>query len=325
MECDNPVATQHSLKCTLHPSDNNRLSSLCGQMHCNIKIIEKYLSVRIRSRGDTFKISGSSDAILLTQMVLEQLYADTQKHSTLNNEHIHLTISELQKSWDKNTASVPTDASRTYCGHVRAKSKNQQIYLKNIQNHDINFAIGPSGTGKTFLAAAVAVDALLMQEVKRIILIRPAVEAGEKLGFLPGDLNQKVDPYLRPLLDSITDLMHADKVNKLLEDNTIEIAPLAYMRGRTLNDAFIILDEAQNTTKEQMKMFLTRIGFGSRAIITGDISQIDLPKNQESGLKHAVDILSELDQISFTYLKSHDVIRHPIVEAIVNAYDKHET
>jgi phosphate starvation-inducible protein PhoH and related proteins len=313
----------HKLKFELKPLDNERLALVCGQTHKFIKIIETFFNVKISSRGNSFKISGSSDAIIMTQLAIEQLYADTEGNRCLTADNIHLTLASIEKSWGSETAS--TSSSLSFCGHVTAKSKNQQEYLENIKTHDITFAIGPSGTGKTYLAAAVATDALQMNEVKRIILIRPAVEAGEKLGFLPGDLSEKVDPYLRPLLDSITSLMTPEKVNKLLEKNIIEIAPLAYMRGRTLNEAFIILDEAQNTTKEQMKMFLTRVGFGSKVIITGDISQIDLPKNQVSGLKHAVEVLADIDMISFTYLKSKDVIRHPIVEAIVNAYERHET
>jgi phosphate starvation-inducible PhoH-like protein len=311
-----------SVKLKLEPDNNERLASLCGHLHNNIKIIESFFHVTISSRGNSFKIVGSSDEIILAQIALETLYKDTDKYNELSADHIHLSISEIKKSWDQDRPSEKD--TKTLCGYVKAKSKNQHAYLENIHNNDITFAIGPSGTGKTFLAAAVAVDSLQMNHVKRIILIRPAVEAGEKLGFLPGDLNQKVDPYLRPLLDSIISLMNVEKVDKLLEKNIIEIAPLAYMRGRTLNEAFIILDEAQNTTKEQMKMFLTRIGFGSKVIITGDISQIDLPKNQESGLKNAIKVLADIDQISFTYLQSKDVIRHPIVEAVVNAYEKHE-
>lgn len=313
---------KHIVKVKLEPADNKRLATLCGELHRNIKYIEEFFDVSISSRGNSFKITGDNKAIIMAQSALETLYKDTATKSNLDNDYIHLSLSGIKKTWNNETTEI--EDSKTLCGYVKAKSKNQTTYLNNINNNDITFAIGPSGTGKTFLAAAVAVDALLMNEVKRIILIRPAVEAGEKLGFLPGDLHQKVDPYLRPLLDSIISLMNVEKVDRLLEKNIIEVAPLAYMRGRTLNEAFIILDEAQNTTKEQMKMFLTRIGFGSKVIVTGDISQIDLPKNQESGLKNAINILSNIDKISFTYLKSKDVIRHPIVEAVVNAYDKHE-
>ena len=227
--------------------------------------------------------------------------------------------SSQEKSISKKYASIIGKSL-----NVTAKTYNQEQYISNIKNHEVNFAIGPSGTGKTFLAAAYAINELMNNNVKRLILVRPAVEAGEKLGFLPGDLNQKVDPYLKPLLDSLAYLISAEKINYYIEKNIIEIAPLAYMRGRTLKDSFIILDEAQNTTKEQMKMFLTRIGFGSKTIVTGDISQIDLPKHELSGLKHVINILSDVDEISFTYLKPQDIIRHPIVEKIVSAYEKHE-
>lgn len=311
-----------TLQFALDTVDNQRLALLCGETHKHIRLIEKFFDVKITLRGSQFKIKGPPDAIIQTQIAIEQLYHDTKKTTQFNKEHIYLTLTSTQKAWDKSTAS--TQPENYQCGAIQAKSKNQERYLYDIEHHDITFAIGPSGTGKTYLAAAYAAHALQMHSVQRIILVRPAVEAGEKLGFLPGDLSEKVDPYLRPLLDAITDLMSPERVNKLIEKQVIEIAPLAYMRGRTLNNAFIILDEAQNTTTAQMKMFLTRIGFGAKVVITGDISQIDLPSHQQSGLQHAVKVLSDVDQIAFSYLQSKDVIRHPIVEAIVNAYERHE-
>jgi len=311
-----------TLQFTLDTVDNQRLALLCGETHKHIAIIEKFFGVNITMRGNQFKVKGEPDAIIQTQIAIEQLYNDTKKSQQFSKDQIYLTLTSTQKSWDKSTAS--SHPGTYQCGPIQAKSKNQEQYLHNIEHHDITFAIGPSGTGKTYLAAAYAAHALQMHSVQRIILVRPAVEAGEKLGFLPGDLSEKVDPYLRPLLDAITDLMSPERVNKLIEKQVIEVAPLAYMRGRTLNNAFIILDEAQNTTTAQMKMFLTRVGFGAKVVITGDVSQIDLPSHQQSGLQHAVKVLSDIDQIAFSYLQSKDVIRHPIVEAIVNAYECHE-
>ena len=286
--------------------------------------IERFFSISIKNRGHNFIIKGDEEKIIQAQLTLEQLYQNTIDIEHIDIDEIRLLMCEINKSSQEKSISKKYASIIGKSLNVTAKTYNQEQYISNIKNHEVNFAIGPSGTGKTFLAAAYAINELMNNNVKRLILVRPAVEAGEKLGFLPGDLNQKVDPYLKPLLDSLAYLISAEKINYYIEKNIIEIAPLAYMRGRTLKDSFIILDEAQNTTKEQMKMFLTRIGFGSKTIVTGDISQIDLPKHELSGLKHVINILSDVDEISFTYLKPQDIIRHPIVEKIVSAYEKHE-
>ena len=312
---------QQRVEIVLDDASNERLAILCGKMHKNIKIIENFFNVTILCRGNTFILDGNKNSILLSQQALEKLYQITAEHE-ISNEIIHLCLLEI-----KNNVAISTVKQqhiRIDRGIIKAKTQNQNIYLRNIENNDINFVIGPAGTGKTYLAAAAAVSSLLNKEVERIILVRPAVEAGEKLGFLPGDLSEKVDPYVRPLLDAINNFISASRVAIMIEKNIIEVAPLAYMRGRTLNNSFVILDEAQNTSKEQMKMFLTRIGFGSRIIITGDISQIDLPKQQISGLKDAIEVLDNISGLSFTYLKSVDVVRHPLVAEIVNAYERHE-
>jgi phosphate starvation-inducible PhoH-like protein len=325
------LTMQQSKQLTLSPTDNRRLADLCGQYDEHLKQLEQQLKVKIHHRGNTFKIDGHAQAISTTEEILLRLYAMTKMtdtSETLSPKKVHLVLQEYQKSNMTQSAhkSSSTDAPGipTKKGLIKAHSKNQQIYLDRIQQHDINFGIGPAGTGKTYLAVACAVAALNAAEVKRLVLVRPAVEAGERLGFLPGDLAQKVDPYLRPLYDALYEMLGFEQVNKLLEHNTIEIAPLAYMRGRTLNEAFIILDEGQNTTKEQMKMFLTRIGFGSKAVITGDVSQVDLPKGTASGMQHAVGILQEIKGISFTRFAAHDVVRHALVQDIVRAYDQHE-
>ena len=308
----------------LHPENAKRLALLCGNINENIKEIERFFSISIKNRGHNFIIKGDEEKIIQAQLTLEQLYQNTIDIEHIDIDEIRLLMCEINKSSQEKSISKKYASIIGKSLNVTAKTYNQEQYISNIKNHEVNFAIGPSGTGKTFLAAAYAINELMNNNVKRLILVRPAVEAGEKLGFLPGDLNQKVDPYLKPLLDSLAYLISAEKINYYIEKNIIEIAPLAYMRGRTLKDSFIILDEAQNTTKEQMKMFLTRIGFGSKTIVTGDISQIDLPKHELSGLKHVINILSDVDEISFTYLKPQDIIRHPIVEKIVSAYEKHE-
>ena len=309
---------------TLEPDDLERLANLCGPFDAHLRLIEVRRGVEIANRGNVFRVSGEDPALTQAQRLLQTLYADAE-HDVLDEHAIHLRLGAYNGDVPAPVAShdgVPQDiAVRVKRGTLRGRGDNQRKYLHAIASHDINFGVGPAGTGKTYLAVAMAVDALNQSRVQRVILVRPAVEAGEKLGFLPGDLTQKVDPYLRPLYDALYEMLGVEKVARLLERNVIEIAPLAYMRGRTLNDAFVILDEAQNTSIEQMKMFLTRLGFGSTAVITGDVTQIDLPKHQKSGLKDAVDVLRGVDGVSFTYFEARDVVRHPLVARIVNAYE----
>ncbi len=307
----------------LEPFDNERLSNLCGPLDKHLRQIERFMGVEINNRGNTFHVSGTPKSIDLTTQVLNDMYSMTAEEP-LSTESVHLFLQSLNLD-EELEEDVAQDVSiKTKRGLIRGRSPNQRSYLLNIQTHDISFGIGPAGTGKTYLAVACAVAAMEQDRARRLVLVRPAVEAGEKLGFLPGDLVQKVDPYLRPLYDALYEMLGFEKVAKLIERNVIEVAPLAFMRGRTLNDSFIILDEAQNTTIEQMKMFLTRIGFNSTAVITGDITQIDLPPGKQSGLRHVIDILQEENGISFTFFKSRDVVRHPLVARILNAYEKHE-
>lgn len=313
----------------LNPNDTERLGNLCGPLDSHLRQLETRLGVSIASRGNRFRVEGEHDQTVVTQRVLESLF-DATKAEILSPQQVNLALSESNLE-NLSVKSLETDAItpqeltiKVKRGIVKGRGHNQQRYLHAIARHDINFGIGPAGTGKTYLAVASAVLALEESRVQRIILARPAVEAGEKLGFLPGDLSQKVDPYLRPLYDSLYEMLGVERVNKLLERNAIEIAPLAYMRGRTLNDAFVILDEAQNTTIEQMKMFLTRIGLGSIAVITGDITQIDLPRHTQSGLRHAMQVLHHVDGIAFTFFDAKDVVRHPLVQRIVTAYEAHE-
>ncbi len=309
---------------TLSPEDNERLANLCGPFHGHLRQIELKLGVEIANRGFVFRISGPNEAIIEAQKLVEALYAEAGE-TTFDNHAIHLRLAQAnveqiaERSYEAQEVAIKVKR-----GTVRGRGANQARYLHQIATHDINFGIGPAGTGKTFLAVASAVEALNESRVQRLILVRPAVEAGEKLGFLPGDLSQKVDPYLRPLYDALYEMMGVEKVVKLLERNVIEIAPLAYMRGRTLNDAFVILDEAQNTTIEQMKMFLTRLGYGSTAVVTGDLTQTDLPKHVKSGLRDAIDVLREVEGVSFTFFESRDVVRHPLVARIVSAYDRRD-
>jgi phosphate starvation-inducible protein PhoH and related proteins len=298
------------------PVDNVRLANMCGALDINLKEIGQELNIKIIRRGETFTLSGDSANIKIGADALALLYKSSRR--PLDTEDLQLGIVEITRS--ANSEGKDTVALRTRRHDLRGRTPRQTQYLSQIQSHDITFGIGPAGTGKTYLAVASAVDAFERGNVKRIVLVRPAVEAGERLGFLPGDMAQKVDPYLRPLYDALYDLMGYEKVGKVFERSAIEIAPLAYMRGRTLNDAFIILDEAQNTTPEQMKMFLTRMGFGSRAVVTGDSTQIDLPKGQKNGLDEAAKILNEVKGIAFTHFESEDVVRHPLVQRIVNAY-----
>ncbi len=310
-------------KFTLEPADARRLATLCGQFDDNIHQIEQRLNVAISNRGHAFAMAGNRNDVNTAQALLQSLYSETANGRDLTPDQVHLALQEasLDKLTEPGAANTELTLIRTQKCTVKPRGLNQQKYVRAVQSHDINFGIGPAGTGKTYLAVACAVECLLKDQVERILLVRPAVEAGEKLGFLPGDLSQKVDPYLRPLYDALYEMLGFETVGKLIERNIIEVAPLAYMRGRTLNNAFVILDESQNTTREQMKMFLTRIGFGSTAVINGDPSQVDLPRGQASGLKHAVAVLDGVAGISFTFFKAKDVVRHPLVQRIVEAYD----
>jgi phosphate starvation-inducible protein PhoH and related proteins len=308
-----------NLELSFKPVDNRRLSNLCGPLEENLRQLETAFDVAIRRRGASFTVSGAKARAEQGLAALEHFYNRASDELTLDD--IQLGVVELTRGL---TEDEVAPLLRTRRSDLRPRTPRQGIYIEQILNHDITFGIGPAGTGKTYLAVACAVDALERDLVKRIVLTRPAVEAGERLGFLPGDLSQKVDPYLRPLYDALYDLMGFDKVSKLLERSTIEVAPLAFMRGRTLNHAFVILDEAQNTTPEQMQMFLTRIGFGAKAVVTGDITQIDLPKGMKSGLVHAQGVLKDVRGIAFTHFTHEDVVRHPLVARIVHAYAQHK-
>ena len=307
----------------LEPADTQRLANLCGQFDQHLKQIESRLGVEIFCRGNIFTLEGERRPVRAARRLLQRLY-DLSAGEVLTPDLVNLHLQESGVAEMADAAEDDPDAGEitivTRRGSIRGRGPNQKRYLKNIAGHAVNFGIGPAGTGKTYLAVACAVSALLQDRVQRIVLVRPAVEAGERLGFLPGDMAQKVDPYLRPLYDASYEMLGFERVARLIERNVIEVAPLAFMRGRTLNDAFVILDEAQNTTHEQMKMFLTRIGFGSTAVITGDITQIDLPRKQESGMKQAIRILRGVEGISFTYFTARDVVRHPMVQRIVEAY-----
>lgn len=321
--------SEHTRYITLEPNHHERLAILCGQFDDNLHYIERQLGVEINNRGNHFEIIGIPDYVDHACATIQQLYTDTEVKDSITKNDINLVL----KATETNEEVTPADRERKLTEAsiklreitVKPRTPNQRHYLNSIARYDINFGIGPAGTGKTFLAAACAVSALELEEVSRIVLIRPAVEAGENLGFLPGDLAQKIDPYLRPLYDSLYEMLGIEKINRLITKGVIEIAPLAYMRGRTLNDSFIILDEGQNTTKEQMKMFLTRIGFGSKAVITGDITQVDLPKKHHSGLRHAITLLRDISDIQFTFFTSKDVVRHPIVQRIIEAYEVEES
>lgn len=327
-----PVICKHL---TLEPNDSRRLARLCGQFDEHLHQIESRLDIEIKTRGNNFELTGvSEESLQAAEEVIDHLYAASTADE-ITPATVHLQLSEsLNKHQVEDTSpatpDVFDDTNRelvivTRKGKIKPRGENQKAYVRNVLRHDINFGIGPAGTGKTYLAVAAAVQALEAEEVRRILLVRPAVEAGEKLGFLPGDLAEKINPYLRPLYDALYEMLGFERVNKYIDRQIIEVAPLAYMRGRTLNNAFIILDESQNTTREQMKMFLTRIGFGSKAVITGDYTQIDLPRGVKSGLKHAMEVLQGIEDIGFTHFAAKDVVRHSLVQRIVEAYDHAES
>ncbi|MGZ8195432.1 MAG: PhoH family protein [Methylosarcina sp.] len=315
-----------SQEISLLPADNGRLSNFCGQLDAHLRQIEARLQVEISNRGNQFKVTGVDSSVKAACALMKKLFESTEKE-LLTSETIHLAMQDSSIDAILAASDAPDlqiVAIKTKRGLIRGRGLNQQDYMKKIVTHDINFGIGPAGTGKTYLAVACAIEALQNEKVSKIILVRPAVEAGEKLGFLPGDLAQKVDPYLRPLYDALYEMLGFERVEKMIDRGVIEVAPLAFMRGRTLNDAFIILDEAQNTTTEQIKMFLTRVGFGSTAVVTGDLTQIDLPTEKMSGLKQVLDVLKDVDGISFTFFGVRDVVRHPLVQRIVSAYEDYE-
>lgn len=315
----------------LMPTDNVRLANFCGERDAHLRQIEQRLQVEIANRGHEFDVNGFEPAVKAACAVMENIF-NAAATEQITPEFIHLAMQDATidqillepVAVEEFVDPVEPIAIKTKRGTIRGRGKNQQDYLTKILTHDINFGVGPAGTGKTYLAVACAVEALQTEQVRRIILVRPAVEAGEKLGFLPGNMAQKVDPYLRPLYDALYEMLGFDRVEKLIEHNIIEIAPLAFMRGRTLNDAFIILDEAQNTTTEQIKMFLTRVGFGSTAVVTGDVTQIDLPSAKQSGLTHVLEVLKDVEGISFTFFGVRDVVRHPLVQRIVAAYEQYD-
>jgi len=324
-------AVQISQDVILEPADNNRLANLCGQFDEHLRQIERRLNVNISSRGNRFRVTGNPGAARIGTDVLRSLFKLTGKER-LDPERVHMCLQESVMHSEEAERPEPVSEEadegvdspyeiQTRRKLVRARGGNQREYLRNIRQHDLAFGIGPAGTGKTYLAVASAIDALENERVRRIILVRPAVEAGERLGFLPGDMSQKVDPYLRPMYDALFDMLGPDQVGRLIERNVIEVAPLAFMRGRSLNESFVILDEAQNTSVAQMKMFLTRIGFGSRAVVTGDVTQMDLPAGQQSGLTNAIEILSGVRGITFTFFTKNDVVRHELVQRIVEAYE----
>ena len=322
------LTTQQTL--TLEPNDARHLAMLCGQLDAHLRQMERRFGLQINARGNQFLLAGSADSVQAAEHLIRHLYLEICQGVELTPEALHLQLQHTELEYlvqQESDTDQPVQAIRvirTKRAPIKPRGKNQQGYVRIIGQNDINFGIGPAGTGKTYLAVACAVEALLEDRVRRIMLVRPAVEAGEKLGFLPGDLSQKIDPYLRPLYDALYEMLGFDQVAKLIDRNVIEVAPLAFMRGRTLNDAFVILDEAQNTTPEQMKMFLTRIGFGSTAVVTGDVTQIDLPRNQLSGLRQAIEILAGVKGISLSRFNSRDVVRHPMVQQIIDAYEHAE-
>ena len=304
-------------------ADNEILANLLGVFDKNLRVIEKALSIEIKNRGNIFLLSGSTKDLIRGEKIIKDLYI-TATNENLSEKKIHLLVRKNMGNHEEQGNMESTPDIKTPRRAIKTQGKNQSIYIKTIRENDLCFGIGPAGTGKTYLAIAAAIEALQKQVVSKIVLVRPAVEAGEKLGFLPGDLSQKVDPYLRPMYDALYEMLGIDQVNHLIERRAIELAPLAFMRGRSLNDSFIILDEAQNTTVEQMKMFLTRMGFGSKSVINGDITQIDLPTDKVSGLKHAVEVLDGIEGIGIINFNHSDVVRHKVVQNIVEAYEKHE-
>ena len=313
-----------TLEFEINPIDNSILANLLGTFDSNIRSIENELNIQIKNRGNLFLLEGQKRKLPLGERILLELHAIASKES-IDKEKVHLVIKKIMNHQEKPSSSTeqPTFI-KTPIREIQTRNMNQYEYIQSIRNHDVTFGIGPAGTGKTYLAVAAAIESLQRQDVKRIILVRPAVEAGENLGFLPGDLSQKVDPYLRPMYDALYEMMGFEQVSNLIERRTIELAPLAFMRGRSLNESFIILDEAQNTTVEQMKMFLTRMGFGSKSVVNGDITQIDLPTEKKSGLEHALSVVSDIDKIASVHFSHKDVVRHRIVQEIVEAYEKNK-
>ena len=313
-----------TLEFEINPIDNSILANLLGTFDSNIRSIENELNIQIKNRGNLFFLEGQKRKLPLGERILLELHAIASKES-IDKEKVHLVIKKIMNHQEKPSSSTdqPTFI-KTPRREIQTRNMNQYEYIQSIRNHDVTFGIGPAGTGKTYLAVAAAIESLQRQDVKRIILVRPAVEAGENLGFLPGDLSQKVDPYLRPMYDALYEMMGFEQVSNLIERRTIELAPLAFMRGRSLNESFIILDEAQNTTVEQMKMFLTRMGFGSKSVVNGDITQIDLPTEKKSGLEHALSVVSDIDKIASVHFSHKDVVRHRIVQEIVEAYEKNK-
>jgi phosphate starvation-inducible protein PhoH and related proteins len=317
--------THQTHQLLLEPANNDMLANLCGQFDEHLRQIEKRLGVQISNRGNHFQVVGQNEPSLISIKVIKELYSLADKER-IDPQRVQLYLQESGMNEPDLAVDSSIDISiKTPRKHIRPRGASQRDYIKSLRENDLTFGIGPAGTGKTFMAVATAVEALERDDVRRIVLVRPAVEAGERLGFLPGDLSQKVDPYLRPMYDALYEMLGYDKVARLIEHNVIEIAPLAFMRGRSLNESFVILDEAQNTTVEQMKMFLTRMGFGSRAVVTGDITQIDLPRAELSGLRQVLGILDDVPGIGFSAFSSKDVVRHPMVQKIVEAYDRFET
>jgi len=317
-----PAPVEPNREFDLVPPDNARLANLCGPLDENLRLIEERMGVTVKRRGATFRISGPRAHA--AEDLLRDLF-ETAHREEVSLDRVHLALRDSRDMPGALDAEDSSDGAsvRVARGTIRARGRNQRDYIANIHARDLSFGIGPAGTGKTYLAVACAVEALQADRIRRIILVRPAVEAGERLGFLPGDLTQKVDPYLRPMYDALYEMLGFDRVARYIERNVIEVAPLAFMRGRSLNDSFVILDEAQNTTPEQMKMFLTRIGFGSRAVVTGDVTQTDLPAGKMSGLKHVINVLRNTEGVSFTFFEAADVVRHPLVQRIVQAYEAH--